>query len=91
MSDVIAVLRGQLAEVESQAHRLRTAIAALEGGGLSEGLAAKGRRHGSREKAALGASAHETGNGRKKKRKFSAATRAKMAAAQKARWARKKG
>lgn len=88
-SDVVSVLRGQLAEVENQAQRLRTAIAALEGGGLVEGFAVKGRRHGRPSKAAKGTFGHETGNGRKKKRKFSAATRAKMAAAQKARWAKK--
>lgn len=99
-TDVVSVLREQLAEAEDQVRRLTTAIAALAGAGLRGGT---GRRRPFQAQSSV-----ETGTGRKraggrpqtaaatmagnggKKRTFSAATRAKMAAAQKARWAKRK-
>lgn len=100
-TDVLSVLREQLAEAEDHVRRLATAIAALAGAGVrggtgrgrarraaSGGEAGKGRTHtAGRPQQTAGTVA---GNGRKK-RTFSAATRAKMAAAQKARWAKRKG
>jgi len=87
-NDVVSVLRGQLAEVESQASRLRTAIAALEGADMGSGRGGAPRQGGPRKRVQrlTGASAA----GGRKRRRFSAATRAKMAAAQKARWAKRK-
>jgi hypothetical protein len=98
-NDVLTVLRGQLAEAEDQVRRLATAIAALAGAGFGGG-GRRGRarkaasdetvsqrtRKGGRPENATGTMAR---NGRKK-RTFSAATRARMAAAQKARWAKRK-
>jgi hypothetical protein len=88
-TDVLDVLRAQLREAEDTAGRLRTAIAALEGAGMGRGGRRKGagRRRGRPRKASGG---DTVGNGRKKRRRFSAATRAKMASAQKARWAKRK-
>jgi hypothetical protein len=87
-NDVLDVLRGQLREAEDTAGRLRAAIAALEGAGMARGGHRKsaGRRAGRPRKASGG---DTVGNGRKRRR-FSAATRAKMAAAQRARWAKRK-
>lgn len=98
--DVLSVLREQLSEAEDQVRRLTTAIAALAGadraGGArggrlhkaaSGGETANGsQRTGGRPRKAAG-TISESGRA---KRTFSAATRAKMAAAQKARWAKRK-
>ena len=98
-TDVLSVLREQLSEAEDQVRRLTTAIAALAGADLHDG-SRRGRLHngvsggdtgnGSKRTGARPRKAAATigGHGRKK-RTFSAATRAKMAAAQKARWAKR--
>jgi hypothetical protein len=92
-TDVLSVLREQLVEAEDLVRRLATAIAALAGAGLRGGRGRdrlrtpeSGRQTGNRRKR----TGHTVAGGQPKKRTFSAATRAKMAAAQKARWAKRK-
>ena len=84
-NDVLSVLRGQLLEAEDQVRRLQTAISALEGAGVGSA----GRRRGGTRTSRGRPRKAATMVGRKKRR-FSAATRAKMAAAQRARWAKRK-
>src|SRR5258705_9420394 len=100
-TDVVAVLREQLAEAQDQVRRLTTAIAALAGAGLRDDTGRR-RPRNARSSAETGTGRKRTGgpqtaapnatlagNGRKK-RTFSAEARAKIAAAQKARWAKRK-
>ena len=80
--DVIKNLRRAEAELERQLSGVRNAIASLAGGGAQRGRPA-GKRGPGRPKG--------TGKrGRPKGRKMSAEARAKIAAAQKARWAKQK-
>jgi len=78
---IIAKLKTEERKALNQLHGIRTAIESLEFGSSvspSIGPARTGRR------------ARGANNARRGKRKFSAATRRKMALAQKARWARHK-
>lgn len=79
--NIIARLRAEERRVAKQLHGIRMAIESLEfgtGAGASAGPAQMVRK------------GRAAGNVRRRKRKFSAATRRKMALAQKARWARRK-
>jgi len=110
-SNVVDVLRGQLAEAQEQVRRLQTAISALEGvgmGGATRGRRGRpaGARNGAggrtrgpgRPRKAAAAAGHEGAHGvaagkarvRRKGYQLSEQTRAKMRAAQQARWASKK-
>jgi hypothetical protein len=89
-SDIIQTLRNQERELEAQLAKVRAAREALESVGPSFSTSTSqdaqprtARRPG--RHAAVG-----TAGGGKPSKKFSAATRAKMAAAQRARWAKKK-
>jgi hypothetical protein len=104
-ANVVEILRGQLAAAHDQVRRLETAIAALEEVGFGPAAAdgtsgTRGRRRRAGVAPAGGESPYPKRRGRpagakstkggRKRRRFSAETRAKMAAAQKARWAAKK-
>jgi hypothetical protein len=105
-TDVLGVLRAQHAEAMGLVRRLEAAINALEGTsspasrrrGRKPGRAAgsvSGKQPPARPRKAA-AAGHEAApdvehTDRRKKRTISAATRAKMAAAQRARWSKKKG
>jgi hypothetical protein len=80
-SQLVATLRAQERELESQLAKIRAARAALESVG-GQTPSALSKRNVVRPAKAAG-----TGG---RRRRFSAATRAKMAAAQQARWARKR-
>ena len=83
-AEILNTLREQKEQLETQLQKVNTAIMALQG------VSGATRRRGpGRPKAAASAAARPTG-GRKKRRKFSAATIAKMRASQKARWAKVK-
>lgn len=73
---VIKNLRRAEADLEKQLENVRSAIASLSGG---TGAARRGRPAGSKNKA-----------GKKKRKPMSKVARAKIAAAQKKRWAAKK-
>ena len=104
-TDVLGVIRAQLAEAMGVVRRLEAAINALEGTNYpasrkrspKPGRAAgsvSGKRQPARPRKAAAANEVAPGvenTGRRKKRTFSAATRAKMAAAQRARWSKKRG
>jgi hypothetical protein len=77
--NVTASLRRTEAELEKQLEAVRAAISALGAGGAKRGRPA-GKRGPGRPK----------GSGKKKRRKLSPEGRARIAAAQKKRWAEKK-
>jgi hypothetical protein len=80
-TEILNTLREQKEQLESELQKVNTAITALQG------VSARTRRRGpGRPK---GTAANKATGGRKK-RKFSAATIAKMRAAQRARWAKVK-
>jgi hypothetical protein len=107
-SNVVDLLRGQLAQAQEQVRRLETAIRALEGAGIGPTGRRRGRSAGApksaggrtrrpgrpRKAATMGneatSGAMAKGQGRRKGYKLSEETKAKMRAAQQARWASKK-
>ena len=85
LSEIVETLRAQEQELEAQLAKVRTAREALENVTSPTVPARRGRPPGSRAaKRASGASSNNSG----RRRTLSAATRAKMAAAQRARWAK---
>jgi hypothetical protein len=92
-TNVIEMLRGQLREARDLVTRLETALGALEGSGLGSTRRRRPRRaaaDGGMVGSGAAASRDVPKHGARKRRTFSAATRKKMAAAQKARWAKRK-
>jgi hypothetical protein len=81
-SQIVATLRAQERELEAQLARVRAARSALETVEAGVPAASRTRKRGAGRARAAASSG--------KRRTFSAATRAKMAAAQQARWAKKR-
>src|SRR5262245_4977954 len=86
-SDIIQTLSNQERALEAQLAKVRAAREALESVGTASPIS---RAAQTRARSRHSAGAATAGGGGRPRKKFSAATRAKMAAAQRARWAKKK-
>ena len=94
-SQIIETLRAQEQELEAQLTKVRAAREALESTSGSPTAAApmparRGRRPGRPRKNPAASAGATKSAGRRGSHRFSADTRAKMAAAQRARWAKVK-
>jgi len=85
---MLAMMENVIREIDAQIARLQQARAALTGSPSTSGRRGPGRPKAS---VSISASAPAPSNGRRKRRGMSPEGRARIAAAQKARWARLKG